>query len=80
MSYLIKNDRVIAETSLTLKSGEEVRYSNTLTKDKINANREFSLVNADYAKISNAKKWRKDEIYDHAALINDGEFHVSTGL
>jgi len=55
MSYLIQNGQLVARTEENLKSGEEVRFSNTKTKDSINANREFSLVNAEYVKVSNAK-------------------------
>lgn len=85
MSYLIKNNEVIAKTSETLKSGLEVRFSNTITKNTFNANIESDLVNAAYAKISNAKKW--DKVYYESnkgicTLINADatslylEFHV----
>ena len=74
MSYLIQNDQLVARVEENLKSGEEVRYSNTKTTDVINSNREFSLVNAEYAKVSNAKKW--DKVYREsncnlATLLND---------
>ena len=75
MSYLIQNDQLIARVEENLKSGEEVRYSNTKTKDSVNANREFSLVNAEYAKVSNAKKWDKayrESNCNLATLLNDG--------
>ena len=53
MSYLISNGNIIARTSEPLKSGETVRYSHVSSGT--------SLVNAEYAKASNAKKWRKIE-------------------
>ncbi len=52
MSYLIINKECVAQTSETLKSGEEVRVAWLKTSS--------GLCNAVYAKVSNAKKWRKD--------------------
>ena len=53
MSYLIKDNQVIATTSETLKSGETVRIAWNKSGD--------SLVNAVYAKVSNAKSWASTE-------------------
>jgi len=83
MSYIIYKGELIAKTDEYLKSGSTVEFSHTLTKERINANREYQLVNADYAKISNAKKWEKiyrEGYFWTAKLINnDGlypEFQV----
>lgn len=61
MSYLIKNDEVIATTSETLKSGQVVQAAWDTTEESINADRDVNLVNAFDVKVSNAKKWDTDE-------------------
>ena len=66
MSYLIKNGQLLAKTVEELKSGEEVRFSNTKSKDRVNTDRNEYLVNAEYAQVSNAKKW--DRIYTESNL------------
>ncbi len=67
MSYIIKNNILIAKTEEYLKSGEEVRFSNVKSKDRASKDREYYLVNADYAKASNNKKW--DKIYNESNLF-----------
>lgn len=67
MSYLIYKNEVIAKTKEQLQSGIEVRWSNVTANG--------SLVNAEYAKVSNAKKW--DRHYNEnlgagiATLVSD---------
>ena len=67
MSYLITNNEVLAETTVTFKSGEEVRVAFQTSKN--------SLVNAVYAKVSNAKKWKatyeNPQYYNSAVLLNE---------
>jgi hypothetical protein len=64
MSYLIINNKVAAETNETLKSGEEVRIAWLQSGN--------SLVNAVYAKVSNAKKWSTEEtMYCDLARLHD---------
>jgi len=63
MSYLIQNEKIVARTSEALKSGETIRYSHSSSGS--------SLVNAEYAKVSNAKKWKK---------IEDNEFFGNTPI
>jgi hypothetical protein len=77
MSYIIRNDKVIAETLETIKSGTTVQYSFASVEEAINANRELNLVNARSAKISNAKKWHKEaQNAPTAKQINSGEFLI----
>ncbi len=79
MSYLIKNNQVIAETRETLKSGTEVKASFQCSKESINADREVNLVNAFWVKVSNAKKWANDKYFTNtfAEEVNDGEYLLS---
>lgn len=73
MSYLIKNDQIIATTSETLKSGSLVDVAYKACKENIDASREVNLVNAFTCKVSNAKKWEKEAwCADHATPINGG--------
>ncbi|KZN63327.1 hypothetical protein [Pseudoalteromonas luteoviolacea] len=70
MSYLIKDNKVIATTSETYKSGASVRVA-WLRQGK-------TLVNAVSAKVSNAKKWNTIEA-EHANLaieLSEGEFYA----
>jgi len=77
MSYLIRNNEVVAETSETYKSGAIVEYSHDVVEEKINAAREYNLLNARTAKISNAEKWGKgSQLYSQRRLakaINDSD-------
>jgi len=97
MSFLIRNGNLIAYTPEQLKSGDKVkaaykrsvtfsRYYNR-TKETINANREYNLVNSFTCYVSNAAKYKKqyqstvlssDEM-DIAQSINDSndEFYIS---
>jgi len=87
MSFLIRNGNVIAYTPEQLKSGDEVRAAYNRTKETINANREYNLVNSFTCYVSNAAKYKKqyqstvlssDEM-DIAQSINDSndEFYIS---
>ena len=81
MSYLInvKTNELIAYTSKALKSGERVQVSFDRTKNALNANREFDLVNSFECKASNAKKWGKisENYFAHACTeINENEFYI----
>lgn len=80
MSYIIKNNEIIAKTTTTHKSGELVKYSHQKTAEKINATRRWTLVNAIHGKISNAKKWDiawlKMEHSNSCIEINTGEFEI----
>lgn len=79
-AYIIKNNQIIAEVKTELKNGESVRFAYQKTRESIDANREFSLVNARDGKISRAKKWLKEaeKRYqtDYAIEINEGEFCI----
>jgi len=75
MSYIIRNNQLIAETKETLRSGTQVEYSSTWTIERISANRGYSLVSAKTAKISNAKKWENQEC-GYATQIHENEFLV----
>ena len=59
MSYLIKNNTVIAISSNFFKAGD-CEYAFSSTQETINANFKKSLVNSSTAKISNAKKWTRE--------------------
>jgi hypothetical protein len=68
MSYLIINNECLAYTKETLKSGEEIRISWLKTEN--------DLVNAVYAKVSNAKKWR----YENSANADVAVLFDATGI
>lgn len=78
MSFIIRNNELIAETKGDFKSGEEVFFAYEKCEEAIDANREFNLVNQRTGKISNAKKWeRKAKFCLHLPLaieINKWEF------
>jgi len=61
MSFLIKNNKLIARTDDLLKSGSTVEYAYITKKDM---HGQTLLVNANTAQISNAKKWEKIAKYD----------------
>jgi hypothetical protein len=70
MSYLIKDNKVIATTSETYKSGASVRVA-WFRQGK-------TLVNEINAKVSNAKKWRtiEAEYADLAIELSENEFYA----
>jgi len=75
MSYLIKNNEVIATTSETLRGGAEVQVAWHTADEQIDANREENLVNSFGATASNARKWDADKHYTDtvAVSINDSD-------
>jgi hypothetical protein len=79
-SYIIKKGELIAKLSVERKSGELVRFSDVTCEEKINAAREFNLVNAQTGRISNAANWnhiyRKSEGVEIATEINPGEYKL----
>ena len=86
MSYLIRNNRAIAYTPQKLKSGDYVQAAYNRTKETINANREYNLVNSFSCYVSNAAKYKKQyqanvlsNEMDIAQSINDSndEFYIS---
>ena len=81
MSYLIYDNQLIATTSETLKSGTTVNAAHYVSRETLNANRKFNLVNSFECKISNAKKWDRDSMLNPciASSINDdaSEFLLS---
>ena len=74
MSFLIKDNKVIAKVA-DRESGD-VMFSYVKTKEDIDANREFNLVNAQHGKISNAKKWESAKYYDFGKEINKDEYFI----
>ena len=82
MSYLIRNDELIASTSETLKSGDRVEVAYNSTQNALDANRDITLVNSFYCKVSNAKKWNKKAFSASysAVAVNDStdEFLLSS--
>jgi hypothetical protein len=70
MSYIIKNNELIAETMQNYKNGASVEYAFDTSKEALNADIDFCLVNARCAKISNAKKW-ENQITDLATEVNE---------
>jgi len=86
MSYLIRNNQAIAYTPKKLKSGDYVQAAYNRTKETINANREYNLVNSFTCYVSNAAKYKKQyqstvlsSEMDIAQSINDSneEFYIS---
>jgi len=79
-SFIIANNALVAQCREFHASGEVVRFSAQLCAEKIDASREFNLVNARAGKISNAKKWAavasRIEDIEIARQINPGEFRV----
>ena len=67
---------VVASVDTNLKSGTLVDYAYEITKEAVNQNREFNLVNARTGKISRAKKYDVQSNYNlpHASEINPVEF------
>lgn len=61
MSFIIHNGRLIAKTPRQIKSGTPVIFSTQRVEERINADRDWNLLNASHGKVSNDKKW--DEKY-----------------
>ena len=74
---LNSNKEIVAFLNTELKSGTLVRYSSIKTRESINANRDFNLVNASTGKISHAKKYVTAQSYaGFAEELNPGEFLI----
>jgi len=79
-AYIIANDEVVAQVFTSLRSGASVRWACAKVSEKIDAAREWNLVNAEVGKISRAKKW--ESIYARTpdecigVEVNFREFHV----
>lgn len=87
MSYIVslKSDYLIACTIGNHKSGP-CKYSTQKTRESMDANRDFLLVNAIKGKISNAKRWEKiarendvpfAELLPDASKLRMPEFYIS---
>lgn len=81
MPYLInaKTGELVTYTSKKLKSGERVLVAFDRSKNALDANREYNLVNAIECKASNAKKWDKVDPMSYAdgcVEINKNEFYI----
>lgn len=70
MSFIIINGNLIAKTEEKIKSGTMVSFSYQRTKEKINASRQWNLLNSRMGKISNAKK------LDKKYLESEGVFNA----
>ena len=79
-AYIIAGNKIVAEVRTSLKSGEIVRFAYNKVREKINAAREWNLVNSWPGKISRAKKWEKkfrsQVVHDVGEQINYGEFFI----
>lgn len=83
MSYIIKNNAIVAKLNAELASGTEVSYSFAKVAEEINAARDFNLVGARTATIGNGAKWDakwskvEGDNFVFGKEINPGEFFVS---
>ena len=79
MSYLIKNNQLIATSNISLKSGRIVNAAWSVCNEELNANRDQNLVNSFDVKISNAAKWKREAALNEtfAVMVNEGEFLLS---
>ena len=78
-AFIISNNEIIAQVTTDLKNRASVIFANQKSKEEINANREYNLINAENAKISRAKKWfdmAKTQDVNFGIEINQGEFLV----
>jgi hypothetical protein len=82
MSYLIKDNELIAITDMHINSGHSVRASTQTATSEIDANRDTYLVNAQTYQVSNAKKWAivasqsLDVLHAVAVDNNESEFKL----
>jgi hypothetical protein len=77
-AYIIANGKPIAEVATDCKNGAIIRYGYIRVTERINASRDWSLVNAHDAKISRAKRWGSFQLPDRTAVeIYPGEFFIS---
>jgi len=81
-SYIISKDgkRVICSIDTDLKSGTTVDYGYHKSKNALNANIDYNLVNAREGKISRAKKWHKswiDSGQHYGVELFERNFYVS---
>lgn len=80
-AFIVAKNEVIAEVETKLLSGEYVRFGYSKTEERIDASREWNLVNAKNGKISRDKKWEKKfcaqkEEMQWGKEINSGEFFI----
>jgi len=79
-AYIIKNKEVLGIIETLLTSGNyDASYKKC--EEKINANREYNLVNAFTIKLSRDKKWEKNYRKNNfncssVEIINDDEFYL----
>ena len=67
-AYVITGDGFLAARIVTaLPAGAVVRVGFQRCAEAIDANRKWNLVNANWAKISRAKKWAKVPAFDYDA-------------
>lgn len=73
-AYIVKNEKLIAIVTTDLKAGTVVQYSSLKCFNRLDANREFDLVNAEVGTISRARKFynqTKQQYIDVAVRINE---------
>jgi len=79
MSYIIKDGTPIAY--IKNEHARSVRASYTCAREAVDANREWNLVNAFEAKISNAKRWesweKRNGLLPLASLINEDDVLIA---
>lgn len=77
---LNSRDEIVAFLDTDLKSGTEVEYSSQRSSDALNADREYSLVNARTGRISKAREYLEEfegEEDEWIAIENEeGEFYL----
>jgi len=76
---IVRNGEVIAAIDTVLKNGTQVTYAYEICEEALDMSREWNLVNKKAAKISRAKKYLSNLIYqdiDLAKEINEKEFYV----
>jgi len=78
-SYLVEGKNLLA--LIPIRKSGQAYFAFSYCKESINTNREYSLVNARLAKVSNAKKWhavyRRVEGLYCADEMNPSEFFLS---